>query len=51
MSGSIGEVQGKDFLGEVKGIMEEYPDYNIKVWCFDTKCTTNKILVQTTAKT
>ena len=36
MSGSIGEVQGKDFLGEVKGIMEEFPDYNIKVWCFDT---------------
>jgi len=37
MSGSIGEVQGKDFLGEVQGIMEEFPDYNIKVWCFDTR--------------
>jgi predicted metal-dependent peptidase len=37
MSGSIGEVQGKDFLGEVKGIMDEFPDYNIKVWCFDTQ--------------
>ena len=36
MSGSIGEVQGKDFLSEVKGIMEEYQDYKIKVWCFDT---------------
>ena len=36
MSGSIGEVQGKDFLGEVQGIMDEFPDYNIKVWCFDT---------------
>jgi len=36
MSGSIGEVQGKDFLGEIQGIMEEFPDYNIKVWCFDT---------------
>lgn len=36
MSGSIGEVQGADFLGEVQGIMDEYPDYNIKVWCFDT---------------
>jgi predicted metal-dependent peptidase len=36
MSGSIGEVQGKDFLGEVKGIMDEFPDYNIKIWCFDT---------------
>lgn len=37
MSGSIGDAQGKDFLGEVKGIMEEYQDYNIKVWCFDTQ--------------
>ena len=37
MSGSIGDEQGADFLGEVKGIMEEYDDYNIKVWCFDTK--------------
>jgi predicted metal-dependent peptidase len=37
MSGSIGEIQGKDFLSEVKGIMDEFPDYNIKIWCFDTK--------------
>jgi predicted metal-dependent peptidase len=37
MSGSIQDAQGADFLGEVKGIMEEYQDYNIKVWCFDTK--------------
>ena len=36
MSGSIGNEQGADFLGEIKGIMEEYKDYNIKVWCFDT---------------
>jgi predicted metal-dependent peptidase len=36
MSGSIRDSQAKDFLGEVKGIMEEYKDYNIKVWCFDT---------------
>jgi predicted metal-dependent peptidase len=37
MSGSIGTEQGKDFLGEVHGIMEEYKDYNIKIWCFDTE--------------
>jgi len=37
MSGSIGNDQGADFLGEIKGIMDEYKDYNIKVWCFDTK--------------
>ena len=36
MSGSIGNKQAKDFLGEVNGIMEEYKDYKIKLWCFDT---------------
>jgi predicted metal-dependent peptidase len=36
MSGSIGDAQAKDFLGEIKGIMEEYKDYKIKLWCFDT---------------
>ena len=37
MSGSIGDAQAKDFLSEVKGIMDEYKDYKIKIWCFDTK--------------
>jgi predicted metal-dependent peptidase len=37
MSGSIGNSQAADFLGEVKGIMEEYKDYRIKIWCFDTE--------------
>ena len=37
MSGSIGDEQAREFLSEVKGIMEEYQDYNIKLWCFDTK--------------
>ena len=37
MSGSIGDSQAKDFLSEVKGIMDQYKDYNIKLWCFDTK--------------
>ena len=37
MSGSIGNDQAQDFLSEIKGIMEEYKDYNIKLWCFDTK--------------
>jgi predicted metal-dependent peptidase len=36
MSGSIGNQQAQDFLGEVKGIMDEYKDYKIKLWCFDT---------------
>jgi len=37
MSGSIGESQARDFLSEIKGIMDEYMDYKIKVWCFDTE--------------
>jgi predicted metal-dependent peptidase len=37
MSGSIGDAQAKDFLSEIKGIMEEYKDFKIKVWCFDTE--------------
>jgi predicted metal-dependent peptidase len=37
MSGSIGNEQAADFLGEIKGIMDEYKDYRIKLWCFDTK--------------
>lgn len=36
MSGSIGDEQARDFLSEIKGIMDEYKDYNIKLWCFDT---------------
>ena len=36
MSGSIGNNQARDFLGEIKGIMDEYQDYKIKLWCFDT---------------
>jgi predicted metal-dependent peptidase len=37
MSGSIGDEQAKDFIAEIKGIMEEYKDYTIKLWCFDTQ--------------
>jgi predicted metal-dependent peptidase len=36
MSGSIGDDQAKDFMTEIKGIMEEYKDFRIKIWCFDT---------------
>ena len=36
MSGSITEEMIKDFLGEVKGMMDMYTTYNIHVFCFDT---------------
>lgn len=37
-SGSISEVMLKDFLGEIAGIMEQFPAYRIHVVSFDTKC-------------
>jgi predicted metal-dependent peptidase len=37
MSGSITDEMSMDFITELKGIMDEYKDYNIKLWCFDTK--------------
>jgi predicted metal-dependent peptidase len=37
MSGSIGNDQAKVFLSEVQGIMDQYKDYKIKLWCFDTR--------------
>jgi len=36
-SGSIGEADIKDFLSEIKGIMEAYDEYKIQVWSFDTE--------------
>lgn len=36
-SGSISDAQASDFLSEIKGIMDEFKDFNIKIWCFDTK--------------
>ena len=37
MSGSIGDEDAKIFLSEVKGIMDQYQDYKIDIWCFDTE--------------
>lgn len=36
-SGSIGTEDSKAFLTEVKGIMEQFDEYKITVWCFDTE--------------
>lgn len=36
MSGSISDAQAKDFISEVKGIMDEYRDFKLDMWCFDT---------------
>jgi predicted metal-dependent peptidase len=37
MSGSIGQQQATDFLSEVKGILDQYEDFELNVWCFDTE--------------
>jgi predicted metal-dependent peptidase len=36
-SGSISDKMLQDFLGEINGIAEEFDDYKIKIWCFDTE--------------
>ena len=36
MSGSIGEEDATVFLSEIKGIMDQYVDFKINLWCFDT---------------
>lgn len=38
MSGSISDKQGRDFLSEIKGIMETFDSYKIHVFTFDTDC-------------
>jgi len=36
MSGSIGTEDAGTFLSEIHGIMDQYEDFNINLWCFDT---------------
>ena len=35
-SGSIDNVMMKDFISEVYGIMSQYTDFKVHLWCFDT---------------
>jgi len=37
VSGSISDIMVRDFLSEIKGIMDAYTTFNIKVFCFDTE--------------
>ena len=37
MSGSIGDEDARIFLSEIKGIMDQYQDFKINLWCFDTE--------------
>ena len=46
MSGSIGEEDATVFLSEVKGIMDQYEDFKINLWCFDTAIYNHKEISQ-----
>ena len=37
-SGSMSNQMLRDLMGEVKGIMEQFADFRLRAWCFDTKC-------------
>ena len=37
MSGSIGDDDARTFLSEIKGIMDQYEDFKITLFCFDTE--------------
>jgi predicted metal-dependent peptidase len=36
-SGSMSEGMLRDLLSETKGIMQQFGDYELEVWCFDTR--------------
>jgi predicted metal-dependent peptidase len=42
MSGSIGMEDASVFLSEVKGIVDQYEDFKINLWCFDTEIYNHK---------
>lgn len=42
-SGSMSESMLRDLLSEVKGIMEQFDDFQVHVWCFDTSVHNHKI--------
>ena len=37
MSGSISDAQAQDFLSEIKGITEEWANFKLHIFCFDTE--------------
>ena len=37
MSGSISNEQAVDFLTEIKGITDQFEEFKLHVWCFDTE--------------
>ena len=46
MSGSIMDDMARDFLSELKGIMDQYTDFKIHLLCFDTEVYNPKVFTQ-----
>jgi len=46
MSGSIGTEDATVFLSEIKGIMDQYEDFRIHLWCFDTAVYNPQVITQ-----
>ena len=46
MSGSIGQEDAATFLSEVKGIMDQYEDFKITLFCFDTEIYNCQVITQ-----
>jgi predicted metal-dependent peptidase len=46
MSGSIGQEDAATFLSEVKGIMDQYEDFKITLFCFDTEVYNAQVITQ-----
>jgi predicted metal-dependent peptidase len=49
MSGSIGETDARVFLSEIRGILDQYEDFKLDVWCFDTAVYNHKSITQDSA--
>jgi predicted metal-dependent peptidase len=49
MSGSIGQEDATVFLSEVKGIMDQYEDFKITLFCFDTEVYNCQVITQDNA--
>lgn len=46
VSGSIGDEIRMDFLSEVKGVMDQYTNFNIHLWCYDTEVSGYKVFTE-----
>ena len=50
MSGSITDKAAKDMISEVKGLMDQFSDFKLHLWCFDTEVYQYKEFTQDNAE-